>query len=234
MKLSALVIGLALLASALPSYAGGIVMMGGGVPVSGPSYLLSENFTTGSAPSGWTAASSYILYNYATSPAPLEGDYSFCLNTVGTGSLYVASASFSTASGDVYIAYRYTQSTAANGDNSYVYVRDASNNNLCAIQHGIDDQLDGLNTGGTQVSNFITVTRDTAIYVKVHYVKGTGTNATVTYYTSTDGSTWTTEGTSSNGTSTADAANLQFTSSSASNNQLIFDQIRVSNSDINY
>ena len=35
MKLSALVIGLALLASALPSYAGGIVMMGGGVAATG-------------------------------------------------------------------------------------------------------------------------------------------------------------------------------------------------------
>lgn len=225
---------LAILCFAGIAEAGSVSVVVGQPTAAASAYLLEQNFTTGSAPSGWTAASAYVRYDYATSPAPLEGDYSFVLNTVGTGSLYITSASFSAASGDVYIAYRYAQSTAANGDGSFVYVRDAANNNLCAVYHGIDDQIKGLNTGGGQVPNFITLTRDTAIYLKIHYVKGSGTNATVTYYTSSDGSTWTTEGTSTNGTSTADAANLQFTSASASNNQLIFDQIRVSNSDINY
>ena len=77
------------------------------------------------------------------------------------------------------------------------------------------------------------MTIDTPVYIKMRFRKGAG-SATIDFWTSTDGQNWTSEGTSSNGTSNVDAAKLQFSSSSSSNNQFIYDSIRVSNSDINY
>jgi len=229
---------MALLASASPSYAGGIMMMGGGVPVSGPSYLLSENFTTGSAPSGWTTVTGAV-YNYtAGDAAPMEGDYSFAVDaSLNAGSITVYSNTF-TASSDVYVACKFYYSTASPGDNIVALgFSDASNNWLACIYQDTANNLDGATTGGTSVNNFYALTIDTPIYIKMRYRKGTAepaTSAIVDFWTSANGKTWTSEGSITNGTSTADVVKLVFRASSSCNGQRVYDQVRVSTSDINY
>lgn len=212
--------------------------MGGGVPVSGPSYLLSENFTTGSAPSGWTTATG-LVYNYtAGDAAPMEGDYSFAVDGSLSGSSITGYSATFTASGDVYAACRYYYSTESAGDNIITFgFADAASNSLAYFQQDVANNLDGVSTGGTSVSNFYALTIDTPIYIKIRYQKGTtepATSAIITFWTSSDGSTWTQEGQITNGTNTADAVKLVFRASSSCDGQRVYDRVRVSTNDINY
>lgn len=211
------------------------MMMGGGVAATGASYLLSENFTTGSAPSGWTTGTG-IVFNYtAGDAAPMEGDYSYAIDSTLSSSSITAYSNTFTASGDVYIACRFFYSTASVGDNTPVFgVSDASNNWLAYISQNISNYLSGVNTGGTSVNQFYSLTIDTPVYIKMRYRKGAGTNAIADFWTSADGSTWTSEGSSTNGTSTVDVVKIVFRAASSSNNQTVYDQVRVSTSDINY
>lgn len=80
---------------------GGTSAGGGSLP--GPSYLASLDFDDGSTPSGWSVSGSPV-FNYADSPAPLAGTYSY----YSTNTAY---------------AYNYTIGEVAPGNDVWVFWR---------------------------------------------------------------------------------------------------------------
>lgn len=198
-----------------------------------PTFILSENFTSGSTPTGWPPATSYIRYNYATPPAPLEGSYSLVLDTVGTSSAQTATPVSYAGQTDVYVAFRFAFHTATNGDNyQLISLQNATSGDLCGLTFRLSGAIRLDNTGATQSADLFTPVIDTDYLLKIRY-QYTGSAAIATFWTSTNnGSTWTQRGQTTNGTSTTANTKIKFYSGSANNNQLIFDTIRVSATDI--
>lgn len=99
-------------------------------PSTPPTYLVEEYFNgSDTLPSGWTVVNgSGFIYNYATSPAPLEG----------AGSLYlpgsysrIASYQFSAAS-TIYTHVLFQKATYP-GDDSIFRLRDGSGNMIISV-----------------------------------------------------------------------------------------------------
>ena len=90
-------------------------------------------------------------------------------------------------------------------------------------------------TGGTGGTTF-TLTSNTLYYIKLKYTKGTGANATIECWTSTNGTDWTARGSSTNGTSASTGGALYLYHYDDGNNytHYVYDDIRTSASDINY
>ena len=87
-------------------------------------------------------------------------------------------------------------------------------------------------SGGTIVTSSAGVLQvDTTVYLKVRAVSGTGSNSTMTVWTSTDGTLWTERAHSSNGTFTGnwEKVGLEFRNSY----DFIVDDVKVANEDFN-
>ena len=76
-----------------------------------------------------------------------------------------------------------------------------------------------------------TLSADTLYYVKLYTKKGTGANAIVQWWTSTDGTTWTNRGSITDGANTNNMGRPWVFYQSE---QVKFDDVRVSTTDINY
>jgi hypothetical protein len=75
---------------------------------------------------------------------------------------------------------------------------------------------------------------DTPVYIQISFTPGTGADAVAQVWHSTDGASWTSVATMSDGTATTNSNQVYFNYSGPTDGRMLIDAIRVSNSFINY
>ena len=187
------------------------------------SYIVDEEFETGSIPSGWSAGNT-VTWNYATSPAPLFGSYS----VYPADSTSYAIASF-TAANEIYVTFAMQQSGAdINLEVLRLYNGTTSLGNTLI---GSDGSLRSIATGGTSSNGgaadlaYVTTT-----YIKTRFITNGTSNTTVTTWSSLDGYTWVLESSCTNGTGTLPVDVIKLRGGSGSSR--VFDRVKISTTDI--
>lgn len=203
---------------------------------SGGAYLVQQDFNSGvnSAPSGWTTTTA--PNNWSSTTSPLEGVGSLLL----TANWQDADTTFTSFS-DGYIAFSYKANTAVPSGTNIFTVKDSSGSDWGAIGVTSGAALTATMTGGaTKYSDNISFVAGTKYFIKLHCVKGAGSNATMSVYKSNTGAsgTWTqvtyTSGSPSDGTNALNIGGLAFMVGAVNGGTDQFDQVRVSTTDINY
>ena len=203
----------------------------------GTSYLLCENFgSTNACYSGdatfvncdltWTKVGTPggVDFKYATSPAPLEGSYSFTAvdaNADTDGFVYAF-----TANDTVHFFFILSPITRAVG--CFVSLLDSSDNVVMRVYDaGPEFAIYCNDTLGYSTA----IVNGTTYYVWGDYTKGSGSNASCHLFHSTDTTKGSADITITNGNSTAQAAKLKI-NTTAGVRKHIYDKIRVSTSSI--
>lgn len=224
MKLKLLITGLALLVSASPSFAGGIMMMGGGVAATGSSDPLYDFEETGT-PGGWDVVTGSPNFDYTT--VHLADSESLAIPTSSDR----AGVSF-TGSDTVYISFQIQYPTLPGLTSGCVEIYDSANSTLLGtFSVRTTGNMQAQAAGGSANNGTPALTAGNTMYVKIRMVKGTESNAdaSFTVWGSSDGTNWTQAATSTNGTTTAQPAYARFKTSSE---VAVYDTVKISASDI--
>lgn len=174
---------------------------------------------------------SFTWTNYDTAPdwnysaAPLQGTYS-----AEMGGASVAFWKDVTGASEYYVAFMFNIHNVTD-DTSPVQFRDSGGNILCQTYIG-SGAIGARQAGGTN-STTIAISLDTTYYVKLRGKAGSGANAECQIYLSTNGTTWTSTQTSTDGTWTANIEKLVF-QGRASVTPEVVDDIRLYTGDISW
>ena len=194
---------------------------------SGSSYLVSEGFETTGVPTGWFTVAG--TPNYDDTSAAYSGSQSISFPAASAR----AGVDFA-AQSDVWIGAAYKQA-AWPGITSTTFrlMNTGGTANLAEMAFRADGRVQTSISGGTTDYGDPTYTSATGAwaFVKVHYVAGSGSNASCTVYLSTDGMTWHVAATTTNGTSMENVGQLQLKSDATNIN---LDDVRVSPADFDY
>jgi hypothetical protein len=182
------------------------------------SYLLTEDFTASSAPSGWTNSS-----------ATFPGGYMQVINGA-----YVTTTHF-TATGDIYAVAKITLAAGGALPTNYpslIRFVDSANSNLASLTVSSNGKFTVIVTGASAVvSSNAVVSVGGTIYFKLRFVSATHV---ATGWSSTDGTTWQ-YATSCTGTASNNTEGMRYMSASGdSNSTWQYDGVRVAATDINY
>jgi hypothetical protein len=191
-------------------------------------YLVSDDleYTSNGAATaaGWSIGATSPTFGYNTSPAPLQGSYSLMENA----SADVADISFD-AQDEVWAYF-------------LVNVPTTDSTVRCAFKDNTDTTIATINFittgivrvnagGGTDNSSSAgVISANTTYHVWVRYVKGTGANAIMTAYVSTNGVKGAAVASRTAGTSTTQATKFRFNISTS--NTVVFDKLRISTTEI--
>lgn len=182
-------------------------------------YLLSEDFESGTAPSGWTTGTGR---NYAYTPA-LVGNYSLGV----TGSFVGATSASFTAQSNAWIFLRIFPGAAST---SYTFrLRDGTN--VIASVEFRSDRVRITHGTATADSTGAALTSQSCMWL--NYVAGTGSNGLLSMYINKNSTSETRPSVSaslSNGTSTTSVSDIGCYAQGAGN--WVFDKIRVSATEI--
>lgn len=227
-----------------PAYAGSIIIAKkkGGAPAP----------CTGSAPSNCTIRETFNGANECaatyTSNCSMAADFW----TVAAGTPDFDNASYP-KSGQTYALYMTGSAQIRNTNNlsasdewyqavpMYVETRGAvtallafknGTTTLCRMDSTTGGVITVLAAGGTASSTIATVADGNAYYLKLRYKLGTGANAECQGWVSTDGTTWSTTQSSTDGTSTAQATRIYPFSGASS--KWHYQEIRVYTGDISW
>jgi hypothetical protein len=151
------------------------------VVVSGPTYLIEENFEGAGAPTGWDDGAGTPNYDYATSPAPLEGSQSLLLHTA---TMFVTNG-FAAKNDAWCYAKIYTTNSAALS----LYFGFYSDGNLAAAVR-MNAPFTGriyAGTANTSIASPNGLNTNTVYHVWIHGIAGTGADSQAHLYFSTDG-----------------------------------------------
>jgi hypothetical protein len=191
---------------------------------------VAEGFEGTGTPTGWTVEGSGIA-NFDYTTTHLQDDQSLRLNENGNYARVIIPI---TSGGTQYahILYQVADATPAN-DVSIAIFRDSGGNAVCTLLHrttGVMRLVHGSTYGGNGAT---TMSDNTAYHIWFSCAKGTGANGTAAAYISTTKTKPGAADTSlSDGTGTADMAQLVFVAYNEGNTDKIFDQVRVDQSDI--
>jgi hypothetical protein len=163
-----------------------------------------------------------VDFNYATSPAPLEGTYSAQLYITEWGDGYVKSF---TAQDTIHFFYMVEWTTFGN-PNQDVHILDSSDNILMKVGNANPEFAVYC---GSILGYSTTASVNTPYYVWGEYTKGTGANAVCKLYHSTNTTKGAADITVSNGDATAQAAKVKIIASAPAV-RTIFDKIRIGTS----
>ena len=204
-------------------------VLAGSPPAGGgePTYLVSENFESGSLPTNW--------FNYqadftqSTSGLSLQG--SKCMSMVGASAYCLVLGN--TSSMDMAEFWMRFMIRPTELGSAFLNLFDASYNTLVAIYTTSGGKL-GV-SGGSNPETVATMSVNTSYYVWVHYLKGSGSNGVCEVWWSTN-STKPADGTdyhakTTTGTWAVNIAWPTFTNSSALQ-ETYFDEVRIAASSI--
>lgn len=165
--------------------------------------------------------------NDTTSPAPLEGTQSFGGLTSSDNMIHTALA---TAQSSLYVAAEIYIVTYTTGSPGIIFVNNSYTSTIAGIRAVGSNQYSKMNSGSSYIAP-ATVPIGSKFYFKFYAATGTGSNALLKWWTSTDGKTWTLQQTSSNGTWTSLIAQVGMEWDAENT---IIDDIRWDSQDINY
>ena len=236
MKTRQLIITLALILCAAtawevrPGFGWQLVAGGGAVdPCAGT--LICEGFEGTGAPSGWATPDSApnIDWDYATSPAPLEGEQSLMLDSIAKGSMVrLDTPSFTITGNILVVSFRLLPLAVNSVSDVSIALRNSSFVTVGTMIIGTNGSLCASVPGGTwSCSSGGKVVADTEVYLKLVHVTGTGGDSAMYIYTSQDGATWTLADDSTGGTNTTKPANFRF-EAMGNAEKFIFDRFVVS------
>jgi hypothetical protein len=172
----------------------------------------------------WTSVTGWCDFDAGSAP---QGTYQ-----ASCGGASIVNRLAFTAGAQYYATARVTASDVTN-ITQWLSLKDNSGNNLCYLYFAATGKLSLANTGGTAATGSATYSNGTSYYVKLRAKKGTGANAECQFWTSTNGTAWTTDTASStNGTWTADVARVYMQAAAAQT--VTYDDIRVYTGDISY
>lgn len=164
-------------------------------------YSINEGFESGLDvnPTDWWNDGG-VQYNYPTAGLNLDGSY--CLRISSAGSAALGHTPAATIYSSVHLRLSALPSTETG---YYLTIRDSTDTDIGLVMITVSGEIGAVAMGGTENYSTPVITANTTIYLKTKYVKGTGSNAALTVWTSTDGTTWTQRVASTNGTSTTQA-----------------------------
>jgi hypothetical protein len=194
------------------------------------SYLFSDNLeyaNEAEASTGFWTSNNSPSWGYATSPAPLEGARSLAF----TNSSQSASLTLPTAQPELWISFLLNVSFV-NGNNFDVSFYDGANTEI-AHARVLSTGIWSANSGGGVNTNSSAgeIEALTTYWMKLKYKAGTGADAKMAIYSSTDG-VWDATPTviRGGGTSTTAAAKVFFSTLNAG--VIIVDRLRISSTDM--
>lgn len=200
------------------------------IVISSSAYLLSDDLlhvdAAAAATAGWTNTSS-PTWGYTTAPAPLTG-FARSLR-INAGSANTESPSF-TAQSEFWGFFKF-RTNSLGSPNQHVRVYDASNNVIGQIEIRTTGAIRA-SAGGSGYADSSTgvIVADTEYNVWFRWKKGTGANAEMSVYRSTTTTRGSALVNATNGTATADATNVLFRSTTAT--ETIYNKLRVSGAEI--
>lgn len=211
----------------------------------GNAILLCEDFDgatecaatyTSNCRSAWsTNLTGTIDFDHNTAPSPLEGTYSLYLDSSSSsGHVYHG---FS-ADGDMWFYAIVNIGTIAVpnwNDYHLIMLRDSGGTPVASV--GVETYSGvyywmAYSQGGTAVRGANNPVAGTTYHLWGHYVKGSGANATITLYVSSNATRGDVQATCADGTSTADAANVYLQAYSGELDLVNYDHVRVSGTEI--
>jgi len=191
----------------------------------GVTYLLDEQFEGAGSEETWTYTTSVADYDYTTSPAPLQGDQSCQIDVGGNED---AIGAF-TPSSEIWVTFIWHHNAVA-ANSTVITIRDTDDNTLVFLQVRIDNTVRLYITGGTTDSGVTPLVDATTYWFKVRAKAGTGANAEAEVWISTNGTWGESDGSTTDGTWTADCENIRLYGKIDTDN--IFDDIRVDDENI--
>jgi len=204
------------------------ILSGSGEGSAATSYIMQETFDGVGTDQTWTdrAGTGTWDTDYAAGQAPLEGTHSLQCVTEGR------SLDWSGVD-TTYITFMV--SLPANSTANYLFDLSDGTDAIGKIRLGDVEGTKYFELGYSGAASYITgsnvaISANTTYYIKIKYVKGTGANASWQLWVSTDGSNWTDEGSVANASDTTQLTRLQTWGSY----EMVIDDVRVDESDINY
>lgn len=175
---------------------------------------------TSNCDNAWKAAEAGTPdFDNTTSPAPLEGTYSLSLPPASQVSF------FFTEDTELWTTFKFQPDgdTEANEIIFRLYDDWALVGYVTWLLGG---QFRASNTGGTDQSDSSSYAGAAPIYIRVHYLAGSGSDAVFEFWTSTDGTSWSSATTSNDGTSTTAADEIHF-DNEADTETFVFDILKI-------
>ena len=206
---------------------------GGGAPVS--PFIIEEGFEGTGAPTNFTQASPGTAANFDYSAAPLTGSQSlYITDPGGSGNANVLVDFTASAADTMYIAFKWkpTASIASSSDIAW-FQNAAANVKLGALHWRSSDQVLAVtHTGPLSGTTTAAVTAGNTYWIKMRYIKGTGANAQIAMWFSTDGSAWGSPIQLTNGTQTDQAVVFKWDIFNTRNFDMVVDSVRIDTDDI--
>lgn len=148
-----------------------------------PSYLIQEGAEGSGTPSGWSdIAGGTVDWDYATSPAPIEGTQSLRVASTPDGNPHGSCKSF-TATDPVYGFFEFIVDNRTS-EGSIFLLRDGSDNQIFELYTAATTYYLSMwdSAGRTTTTEIV---QDTKYYLWWDYAKGTGANGVLHIYLST-------------------------------------------------
>lgn len=189
---------------------------------SGPTLLYSEDFegTAELSTGGWATPAGATAGNYDYTSDPLDGGQSLHLATDANQALPPAA----TITGDTYSFVCHVNFLSLNHGYPILRVHNGATTSLGSLIYYNGGVLGVTPSGGTRVDSSGSVITTGVSWLRVDYTTGTGANAKLQVYTSTDGATWTLRASSETGTSTLAANRVRLYGMPAG---VVFDSVSV-------
>lgn len=202
----------------------GVVSNSASVCPSQAGYIAWDNFEATPSGGSCSGASGYSVYSLNNSTNPLEGNYDAYASTGGSNvSWYFAE----TTSAPLYVAAKLKISNIDSSGGG-ISIAPADYSHYVKAQINSDSTLSIVADGSTCSTSTGTVPIGSAFYLKLAYASTTS----ATVYTSTDGSSWTSQTTCS---SAMPVSTIGFTGIySGDDFQTQMDNVKIKTSDVNY
>lgn len=135
---------------------------------------------------------------------------------------------------DIYVAFKMNYASLG-GSTTLIALTNGANNRGSITWNPVNGKMACVNSGGTTNTTAGAVfATSTTYYVKIRATTGTGADAVVTGWTSSDGASWTQQCQSTNGTWTDNVTRIYLPNVGYQTLSGRYDDVRGSTSDINY
>ena len=228
------VVGLLLVALSGWLFSARAVIFINSVVSGGSSYVMQETFEGSTLCFTGGTSNCDLTWEYNASPeadyagtnAPLEGSYSLMFNSASD----VLARDFDNSATEVYASVMVNTADVIN-DGQIVAILGSGESACKAGWYGAG-YICFYNEGGSTDCTAGTLSSNTTYYVKVRAKVGIGSDAECQGYTSTDGTSWTAETATTDGTWTTNPKRIDLRGVTTA--LKVLDDVRVSTSDINY
>lgn len=166
-------------------------------------FIHENGFEAQSDDDDWTADAGSPDLDYSTAGLSLEG--SECAELSPSEAITIDV----TTTGEIYTVWMFRLDDDYESTETPFRIRDSGDSTLASVVFQNGNSVKAQPAGGSYTSSVATISSATSYYIKLRYKPGTGANAEIECWISTDGTTWGTPQSSNDGTATANADNIR-------------------------